>query len=405
MELILLNLRKDYQLIRKVNPDIALRLAALIEYKKIENEFRLPGQAKGKKIKIIALCQGLDISLRTLYRWRKAYLINGIVGLTRRKAPGKRAEELTSVQKFLVEEMRKKYKWGSLVISVHLEKDHSEKVSRYRIERYLTMSGLRDKYPCTTRKKKTKKNKHTKVVKIHHPGEHTQLDTKHQPNLLQDGKKCYVFNFIDHASNWSFKRAYSSISPKSTVAFMKELLSVCPFKINRIQTDNGTEYTYKYYKRYADIEKVHPFEKFCKDRGIVHKLIPPGVKELQGLVERSHRQDDQELYGRIEPEEIDAFNLCLNKYYQERNSSRRFRKLDWETPDQWLKDYLYRSISFIWALKDSLKNRSHKLVPKEKNKVVSLLSEQVTIAKNKNAINNCKDREKNVDKDDIKKVA
>ena len=113
---------------------------------------------------------------------------------------------------------------------------------------------------------------------------------------------------------------------------MNRLLFECPFKIKRLQTDNGTEYTYRFYKRYQDIKKEHALEKFCKKKDIAHRLIPPGVKELQGLVERSHRQDDQELFSRIEPLEIDEFNKYLEEYYKERNKGRRFKKLDWRTP-------------------------------------------------------------------------
>ena len=85
-------------------------------------------------------------------------------------------------------------------------------------------------------------------------------------------------------------------------------------------------------KRYADIKKDHPLEKFCKSRGNIQKLIPPGEKELQGLVERAHRQDDQELFSRIELYEIEVFNTYLKDYYTERNNGRRLKKLDWLTP-------------------------------------------------------------------------
>ena len=36
---------------------------------------------------------------------------------------------------------------------------------------------------------------------------------------------------------------------------MKRLERVCPLKMQKLQTDNGTEYTYKFYKRYADVKE------------------------------------------------------------------------------------------------------------------------------------------------------
>lgn len=406
MELTLSNLRSDYKLIYKVQPVTAMRIASLIEFVKISMKFNRPEYKSAKKIKLLALCQGLDISMRTLFRWRASYIKNGFVALTRKKAPGRKAIEPTSVEKFLIKEMREKYRWGAEVIQAHLKRDHFVKLTKHRIERYLTRSSLREQYPCTTKKRRLKKKKaHTKVVKIFHPGDHTQMDTKHQPHLLKDGKKCYVFNFVDHASNWSYKRAYETVSPKSTIDFMNRLLRVCPFKIKRLQTDNGTEYTYRFYKRYADMDKEHPLEDFCKRYGIDHKLIPPGVKELQGLVERSHRQDDQELFSRIAPHEITEFNNNLDEYYQERNKGRRFKKNEWRTPNEWLDDYQIINIAIYNQLQNKYLKRDEDLLPMLKSGEVTKSNEQLTTLKIEKEVNNCKEDEKSDDNIDTKKAA
>lgn len=406
MNLTLANLRSDYKLIYKVQPTTATRIAALIEFVKIEQQCRLPDFKSAKRVKVLALCRGLDISLRTLYRWRASYIKGGFVLLTRKKAPGRRAQPLTETEEIFIREMRTKYRWGAEVIQAHLLRDHGIEISKYRIERFLTMSRLREDYPCTTKKvRRRAKRKHTRVVKVLNPGEHTQIDTKHQPNLLKDGRKCYVFNFIDHASNWSYKRAYSSISPKSTIDFMKKLLFECPFQIQRIQSDNGTEYTFKFYKRYADIDKEHPFEAFCRRHNIVHKLIPPGMKELQGLVERSHRQDDQELFFRIEPKEVNDFNDYLEEYCEERNKGRRFKKLNWRSPNEWLNDYRIINLVAAHNLKMITRKRQEDLLPTLKFEVVPKSKGEVTRLKIVKNITNCNEKEKGDDKIDIKKAS
>lgn len=406
MDLTLSNLRADYKLIYKVQPKTAMRIACLIEFVKICNEFKRAEFKAAKRLKILALCQGLDISERTLFRWRAAYILNGFVGLTPHKAVGKKAQVLSGTEKFIIEEMRSKFRWGAEVIQAHLKFDYGIELSKYRIERFLTRSGLREKYPCTTKKvKRKKKIEHKKIVKIFNPGDHTQMDTKHQPHILGDKKKCYVFNFIDHASNWSYKKAYSSLSPESTIDFVKSLLKVCPFKIKRIQTDNGTEYTYKYYKRYADIIKEHPLEKFLEKNYIEHKLIPPGKKELQGLVERAHRQDDQELFSRITPRELDEFNSYLKEYYQERNKGRRFKKLGWMSPDEWLSEYnkLVDAIEFGHYYKR--RKREEELLPSLKSDIVTKSTEQLTNSNSKKDVNTCKEKEEIDDKNNTKQAA
>jgi transposase InsO family protein len=244
------------------------------------------------------------------------------------------------------------YRWGSEVIQAHLNLDHKYKVSKFKIEKFLDDSGLREKYPCTTvkRQRAEKKKKHTRVVVVNNPGAHTQMDVKYQTHLLGNKSKCYVYNFIDHASNWSFKHPYAAINARNTKNFMEKLIEVCPFEIFRLQTDNGVEFTNKYLS-VSDDPQEHLLDEFCNQHDINHKLIPPGEKELQGLVERSHRQDDQELFSRITPFQIDEFTGQLRDFTIQRNDKRRFKKLSWLTPNQWLENYLVRNIAIMLYFK------------------------------------------------------
>jgi hypothetical protein len=174
---------------------------------------------------------------------------------------------------------------------------HKIFISRFKIDRYLKESGLKNEYPYSTIKKKiTNKKKHTKAVVVDTPGKHTQMDVKYQTHLLENKCKAYVYNIIDHASIWSYKKAYDRITALNTDDFVSCALEVCPFKIERLQTDNGVEFTYKWTSKNPDDPKEHPLLKLCAEKEIIHKLIPPGEKELQRLVEHSHRQDDQELF-------------------------------------------------------------------------------------------------------------
>ena len=62
------------------------------------------------------------------------------------------------------------------------------------------------------------------------------MDVNHQRHILDH--KSYIYNFVDHTSNWSYKRAYKSANPNSTIDFMKKVVEHCPFPILSIQTDN-----------------------------------------------------------------------------------------------------------------------------------------------------------------------
>ena len=340
MLLRLSQLRADFKAIYKKKWALAIKINVLIEATKIEIKFQSHLSSAAKRIELSKILRSAKISMRTLQRWKQSYRLNGINDITSKRLGHPPKRKIPSHITKLIELYRKQYRWGSEVIQAHLLHDHSIQINRYLIDRFLHESGLKKQYPCTTSKKlKTKKKKHTKKVVVLNPGEHTQMDVKYQLHLLEDKSKAYVYNFIDHASNWSYKRAYSAINTKNTEDFMERLIKTTPFKIERLQTDNGIEFTFKWASKHYDDPKQHRLFKICYRESINHKLIPPGEKELQGLVERSHRQDDQELFSRIVPKDIHEFNCLLEEYYLWRNQSRRFKKLSWLTANQWLQCY------------------------------------------------------------------
>ncbi len=88
-----------------------------------------------------------------------------------------------------------------------------------------------------------------------------------------------------------------------------------------------------------DEPKEHPLEEFYRKNDITKKLIPVGEKEVNGLVERSHRMDDNELYNTIKPINIDHFNRLLIDHVQWLNNHRRRKPLNWKTSHEYLKEF------------------------------------------------------------------
>jgi transposase len=338
MDLRLEVLRKEVKLFRKKSPRVLVRLLALIELTKFRQKHVQLGESDYER-----LAQRLDISGRTLYRWEAAYKRGGVEALVPRKAPGRIAVAIRGHTAKKITEMRKLYNWGAEVIQAHLKLDYGIRISRYRINRFLLKKGLIFRKKC-----KSTKKKHTKVVSVEHPGQHTQMDVKHLPHTLGNRKKCYSYNFVDHASKWSFKRAYDSYGPSETRDFMQAVLAAAPFAITRSQTDNGVEFTNKYLS-HVDNPKPHALDDFCASQGIRHVLIPPGEKELQGLVERSHRQDDEELFHRIRPNNLEELNKLLAKHCEWRNGKRRRKALGWRTSNEFISQYRAKIQHMLWG--------------------------------------------------------
>lgn len=131
------------------------------------------------------------------------------------------------------------------------------------------------------------------------PGEKVQVDVKEVPyNCLKgaarrDGKHLYQWTAIDECTRIRFVYGFEEHTPENSVKFFKMLQKIFPFKIQTIQTDNGTEFTYKYI---SDTE-LCPFDIALKNAGVQHKLIPPRTPWHNGKVERSHRNDQRYFYN------------------------------------------------------------------------------------------------------------
>jgi transposase len=328
MDLKLEVLRKEVNQFRSKSARASVRLLALIELVKYAEKWSRLGDGDYEKIGA-----RFEVSGRTLRRWAKSYQSGGAKALVPRKACGRKAKAIRGKVARHITQWRKLYNWGAEVISAHLEYECGVWISQYRINRFLRRKKL------LKRKRSYKpKKKHTRVVTVLHLGQHTQIDVKYLLTLLGNGRKCYQYSFVDHASKWRFKRAYESFGPSETRQFMLALLRAAPFAIKRLQSDNGVEFTNKYLS-HLDAPKKHVLDEICEANGIRHALIPPGEKELQGLVERSHRQDDEELFHRIKPADLDELNRIIEEHCAWANSKRRRKNLGWKTSDEFIADY------------------------------------------------------------------
>lgn len=174
-----------------------------------------------------------------------------------------------------------------------------------------------------------------------YPGEKVQIDVKEVPyaclrgSLLRDGKHLYQWTAIDECTRVRFVYAFEEHTPENTVKFLKMLIKVFPFPIKTIQTDNGTEFTYKFI---SDTEKS-PMDKYLEKLGIEHVLIPPRTPWHNGKVERSHRNDQRYFYDWEKFRSVDDLNKKLEKHLEWSNN-KPMRTLGGKSPLRLLKEKL-----------------------------------------------------------------
>lgn len=98
--------------------------------------------------------------------------------------------------------------------------------------------------------------------------------------------------------------------------FLQMLVKEFPFRIQTIQTDNGTEFTYKYI---SDTEDC-PFDTELRKLKIAHKLIPPRTPWHNGKVERSHRNDQRYFYDWETFRSVEELNKKLAEHLKWSNN-------------------------------------------------------------------------------------
>lgn len=108
---------------------------------------------------------------------------------------------------------------------------------------------------------------------------------------------------------------------------MDYALTRLPFRVEKVQTDNGAEFQ-------------SGFHWHLLDQGINHVYIRPATPRLNGKVERSHRIDAEEFYRLLDGVMIDdtgLFNDKLQEWENYYNYQRSHGALGGQTPYERLK--------------------------------------------------------------------
>ena len=109
------------------------------------------------------------------------------------------------------------------------------------------------------------------------------------------GEKMYQYTAIDECMRFRFIAAFKEQSTYSSMRFLQQLIRRFPFKIHKVQTDNGAEFTKRF--QTSDEENLTLFEKELKRFSITHQKICHYTPRHNGKVECSHRKDNEEFYA------------------------------------------------------------------------------------------------------------
>ena len=270
-----------------------------------------------------------------IYRWLKRYDGTPQSLSDKSRRPHHHPNEHTADELKLIEDMRKRNPYAGLVVFwVKLrQRGYTRSVTGlYRLLRRKGQMAVKPPNPKYIAKP---------YEKMQYPGQRVQIDVKFVPEVCivgeAKGKKFYQYTAIDEYSRFRYLEAFEEHSTYSSAEFLEHMLEKFPFKVECVQTDNGSEFT----KRLGHTQKPTPtlFESRLEQYGILHKLIKPYTPRHNGKVERSHRKDNEYFYATHTFYSFDDFKKQLAVHSSIYNNF-PMRPLNWLSPADYIKAYL-----------------------------------------------------------------
>ena len=279
-------------------------------------------------------CRHFGISRDTFYLWKRKFNPNNLSSLeddmsTRRPDNVRQMTTSSSIQDLVCtirsnDCEKSKYEIQAEILDIYGIKIGYNTVQKI-INRHPELNVIKAGHRQIVRKHRNRsiiRIKAARELKDKYPGSLIQIDTKH---LYILGKRFYLFVAIDCKSRLGFIHAYKTGSSLNAADFLLKVIRFFPFKIESINTDNGSEYLLN-------------FHKLTKSLGITHYFSHPNTPKMNSRVERLIQTATYEFFNWQDDliNDITMINercLIFNDKY---NTKRYHQSLGYKTPIQFL---------------------------------------------------------------------
>lgn len=279
---------------------------------------------------ITTLSDRYNISIATARKWKRRDDVQD-----RSHRPHKLSTTLTPGQEILVVELRRTLllPLDDLVAITH--EFINPAASRSGLDRCLRrhgVSNLKDLQPEVEGEVAPKK-----TFKDYEPG-FLHIDIKYLPQMPDETQRRYLFVAIDRATRWVYLRIYSEQTDTSSTDFLRRVKQVAPMKIQKVLTDNGSQFTDRFTRQEKQASGKHAFDLACALLGIQHRLSPPRHPQTNGMVERFNGRIS-ELVKQTRFTSAAELETTLEHYLKIYNHHIPQRALQHQTPVQALKKW------------------------------------------------------------------
>lgn len=265
-----------------------------------------------KQTSVTSVAEELNLTRQTVYTWKARYERFGIDGLMKdRKKRQDTPHNKTSpvVEQLVINTARLYWQDGVEALADHIQRLNNLTINPTTVYRILKRYHIRygEQHPRTTKRWKIKLYSHQV------PGLELQMDTTF-PFGYKQGR--VIYTIIDDATRWVYAWTYTAANADNTLDFIKRVQSQAPFLIQKIRTDQGSEF------------RALMVQTYLQAQGIEHRLNTPYCPEENGKIERFHRTLNEKcVVGMSASDSLDMLQYKLTLFLQYYNYQKRHRGL------------------------------------------------------------------------------
>lgn len=145
--------------------------------------------------------------------------------------------------------------------------------------------------------------------------------------------KLYLYVAIDRTSKFAYAELHKSQTKMIAAEFLRNLIKAVPYKIHKVLTDNGIQFTNHDHHKNAF---THIFERVCNEHQIEHRKTKIKHPWTNGQVERMNRTLKEATVNNFHYASHDELKQHLHAYMMAYNFAKRLRAIKGKTPWQFV---------------------------------------------------------------------
>lgn len=145
--------------------------------------------------------------------------------------------------------------------------------------------------------------------------------------------KLYLYVAIDRTSKFAYAELHKNQTKTIAASFLENLISAAPYKIHKVLTDNGIQFTNHDRHIHAF---PHIFERICDENSIEHRKTKVKHPWTNGQVERMNRTLKDATVNTFTYATHEELKQHLHSYLMVYNFAKRLKRLKGQTPWQFI---------------------------------------------------------------------